>query len=351
MEGPFEELLALDLTRGELLILTHDNPDPDSVASAAALAFLLRQSRGISSAVAYSGVIGRAENRAMVELLDLRMRQISAAELPSFAHLALIDAQPHTGNSVIPHDRVPDIVIDHHPLREATRACRFFDIRQDVGASATILTEYLRTAGVEIPQDLATALLYGIRSETQDLGREAYEKDFEAYHFLFQIADSEKLAAISRPMLPLQYFTQLAGALDAVLVGDTIALCLVEEVSDPDFVPEMADFLARIEGIEWTLAAGLFRGRMYVSVRSNKPRANAGVLMHELLDELGRGGGHRMRAGGNVDMRERDAGDVRRMLRERFSALTGAGGQKLVELREHPTAPAAATIRPEPPQH
>lgn len=338
MNESLRRLLELDLGEGPLLVLTHDNPDPDSIASAAGVALLLERARGLEVTVGYSGIIGRAENRAMVEMLDLGIRHISELDFANFRHFALIDAQPYTGNSAIPDDRVPDIVIDHHPLREATRKARFYDVREGLGASATIVTGYLKEAGVEIPHDLATALLYGIRSETQDLGREASDDDFDAYIYLFHLADTQKLAAISKPSLDPRYFTQLAIALDSLMVGEHVSVCQLDHVKDPDFVPEMADFAVRIAGLRWSLVTGQYAHLLHLSIRSNEIEANAGELMQELLRGLGRGGGHGMRGGGNIDLTlvGSTLEELQTTLRERFLKLTGFAGEALIPMREHP---------------
>lgn len=297
-----ERLLKLPLDRGPLLILTHDNPDPDSIASAAAMQYLLSRVRNIESSVAYSGIVGRAENRAMLRLLKLPIRPLAETDLAAFAHVALVDAQPDTGNNALPAGHIPDIVVDHHPLRQATTRSPFYDVRPELGASATLLTEYLQEAGIEIPRDLATALLYGVRSETQDLGREVAEADRSAYQVLFSLADAQILAAIARPRLPRSYYDQLSVALQSLQLFGASSVCPLHEVIDPDFVPEIADLAVRMEGIQWTLAYGSFDQKLYVSIRTNDIEANAGELMQRVLEGIGRGGGHGMRAGGNVDL-------------------------------------------------
>lgn len=302
MRERLERLLSLPLDEGRLLILTHDNPDPDSLASAAAIKYLLEHVRGMQPDAAYGGIIGRAENRAMFEMLHLPIAQLAEIRFDDYRYLALIDAQPFTGNSSIPEERDVDIVIDHHPLREATKRSRFYDVRPGLGASATIATQYLRDAGLGIPSDLATALLYGIRTETQDLGREVSDADLEAYHYLFSIADPVTLSAIARPPLPRRYYSQLSGALDVMRAGERVAFCRQGDVLDPDFVPEMADLALRMEGMLWTLATGTFEGRLYVSIRTNDEEANGGAVMQAILRGFGRGGGHGMRAGGNIEL-------------------------------------------------
>lgn len=328
-----ERLRSLELT-GPLLILTHDNPDPDSLASASALRYLMEQIRGIQPSVAYSGIIGRAENRAMVSLLPLHVQHISEVRMEDFHHLALIDAQPYTGNTVVPEDRQVDIVIDHHPLRPQTKGARFYDVRDTIGASATLLTQYLRTAELEIDTTLATALMYGIRSETQDLGRETSDEDREAYQYLLPLADAAKLSQISKPTLDPQYFRQMAQALGSLRLATHVAICRLEDVIEPDFIPEMADFFVRMEGLEWVLVYGRFRDRIYLSIRTNATGAAAGETMQRLLHGLGRGGGHGMRAGGNIDptVASLPAENIPEELDRRFLQLLDLADAELVPL-------------------
>lgn len=334
MNDMLQKLLALELHGGSLLIMTHENPDPDAIASAAALRHLLAVRRGVDSVVAYTGMIGRAENRSMLQLLDLDAHHLDHFQERDFSAVALIDAQPFTGNSMLPDERLPDIVIDHHPLRERTRAVRFHDVRVNVGASATILTGYLREAEVEISADLATALLYGIRSETQDLTRETSDDDRDAYRYLFGIADARKLAMISRPPLSERYYLQLMDALESLLVAPPLAICPLGEVTDPDFVPEMADFVARMEGVEWVLVHGYHGSRMYLSIRANDENARAGELMQQLLQGIGHGGGHGMRAGGNVVMEGLSSRHrVEQEIRSRFLEVHDARADDLRPLR------------------
>lgn len=302
MRASLERLLELPLDEGRLLILTHHNPDPDCLASSAAMRYLLKRKRGIDATAAYSGIIGRAENRAMVRLLDLDFPHINDLDFDDFRYIALIDAQPRTGNTAVPEDRNVDIVIDHHPIRDSTLGVSFYEVIEELGATATLLTEYLRIARLKIPRDLATALLYAIRSETQDLGREVSEHDLIAYEHLVPRADRGLLAAISSPTLERHYFSQLANALENLLIGTSTVVCPMGPVGDPDFVPEIADLVVRMEEIRWALAWGTFQDRIYLSIRTNDATVNAGEVMQQILEGIGKGGGHGMRAGGAIEL-------------------------------------------------
>lgn len=317
-----QQLIEIEL-REPALILTHDNPDPDAVASAFALQLLLEQKRGLHARIAYSGIIGRAENRAMVELLDLGMEHVDEIDFDAIGSLALIDAQPHTGNSAVPEDRVVDIVIDHHPVREQSAPVRLAIIRPDVGASATILTEFLREAGVTIPTRLATALLYAIKSETQDLAREVSSADREAYDYLTPLADTAILSRITRPPLSVEYFANFLRALEGYRIWSRIVLVDIGDVIDPDFVPEMADFGARMAGIEWALACGRHGNNLYLSLRANTPGSAAGRRIRDLVDGLGNGGGHGMRAGARIPLGNGGVENLKQQITQRFAEMFG----------------------------
>jgi nanoRNase/pAp phosphatase (c-di-AMP/oligoRNAs hydrolase) len=334
VQESLDRLLTLPMPDGPLLILTHHNPDPDCLASSCALQYLLKKKRNLDATAAYSGIIGRAENRAMVNILDLPLHSISNIDFQKFPYIALIDAQPRTGNTAVPEDREVDIVIDHHPLREQTRKSRFYEVTEELGATATLLTEFLRMSRVKIPEDLATALLYAIRSETQDLGREVSELDLIAYEHLVPLASPAKLAAISRPTLERSYYQQLSVALDSLLVSDRVTVCPMQEVGDPDFVPEMADLLVRMAGIRWVLAWGTHDDRIYLSIRTNDEHANAGEVMQQILEGFGKGGGHGMRAGGAIDLNSvTDRNHLDETLTRRFARAIGEADAELRPMR------------------
>lgn len=281
------------------VVLTHDNPDPDSVSSAVALAYIVKHKFNIPSFVKYSGMVGRAENRAMIRVLELRVAPLLDSDFKPGVEFALVDSQPGTGNNSFPKNRKPAIVIDHHPLRKTTKA-DFIDIRTDYGATATILTEYLLESGLEISSTLATALSYGISSETQDLGREAREKDIQAYLALFPKSNKKLLASIEHPKLPRDYFLTLNRALHHSFVYKNAAATSLGEVKNPDFVAFIADFMLRIERINWSMCLARYKDKIIVSVRTTNTKGEAGNFLRRLIGKRGTAGGHGMIAGGQV---------------------------------------------------
>ncbi len=282
-----------------LVVLTHDNPDPDSLSSALTLAYIVKNRFKVPTAVRYGGIVGRAENQAMIRVLKLRVKPFTDADLKRGTDFAFVDMQPRTGNSSFPITKKPAIIIDHHSLRKTTRA-DYIDIRTEYGATATILTEYLVASGLEIPAQLATALSYGISSETQDLGREARETDIEAYLTLFPRSNKKLLASIEHPKLPREYFITLNRAMHHAKVYKNAIATSLGEVENPDFVPFIADFMLRCERMTWSICVGRFKDKVVVSIRTTNIHGHAGRFLRQLIGKRGTAGGHGMIAGGQV---------------------------------------------------
>jgi nanoRNase/pAp phosphatase (c-di-AMP/oligoRNAs hydrolase) len=197
-----EEFLQWVHGKGRILIVAHDNPDPDSLAAATALKHLLQVKTGREPTVAFGGIIGRGENRQMVKELDIKAVPIHLLDLNQFNVVCMVDTQPGTGNNSFPADRPVHLVVDHHPLRQTCTPCRWVDVRQDYGASATILYEYLVAQQVTISTKLATILFYALKSETQDLGREWCRADREAYLQLVPLVNNKILFHITQSKVP-----------------------------------------------------------------------------------------------------------------------------------------------------
>jgi nanoRNase/pAp phosphatase (c-di-AMP/oligoRNAs hydrolase) len=286
-----------------LTILTHDHPDPDALASAWALAYLAQRVGKIRSRIVYGGAIGRAENRMMAERLFVPARPLRKGELAGVPHLALVDTQPPFKNNRCPPRRIPDLIVDHHPRHADTQADLLL-IDEDVGATTTILVEALNIAGLRVPRRLATGIIYGIGSETQNLGREATGRDMDAYQALWPKAHMKTLWRISYPQRSETFFETLArGIREAFISGRAVGVHL-GEVATPDSVAQIADFLLTLERMQWSVVTARFESRLHVSLRSNDPGAGAGRLLKRLLGGGNRGGGHAMIAGGSLDLGE-----------------------------------------------
>jgi nanoRNase/pAp phosphatase (c-di-AMP/oligoRNAs hydrolase) len=311
-------LLAAVRDTDSLLILTHNNPDPDAIASAVALNFLLANKLGVESHIAYEGIIGRAENKALVRCLGHSLRQRASLKLDKTLPTAFVDTQPGAGNNAPPAGSVLAIVIDHHPQKEATSLAKFAHIQVEVGATSTILTEYLQAAGLEPTPLLATALFYGVKTDTRGLGRtNASPADVSAYAYLQSRLDVEILAEIEQAQVPADYFQGFDAALRAAHAYDGIVVAYVGHMKYPDLAAEAADFLLRLEGAQWVICTGAYKETMNLSVRTRKWQGGAGQLAQAIVGRDGVAGGHGVMAGGQIPLKGRDPAQLTQQLGQR----------------------------------
>lgn len=189
----FEKVLE---ARAKVLVVSHNNPDPDSIVSALLLETLLTRVFGISVTIAYSGVIGRAENKALLEYCGIQPVPLREIDVAKFETVALVDTQPGTGNHPFEEARKVAVVLDHHRLRPDTRQVAFFDVRDHLGSTTTLLHLYWRVWRLELTPKFATAMLYALRSETADMGRAASVVDRRLFKDLYALADLRALSRI-----------------------------------------------------------------------------------------------------------------------------------------------------------
>ena len=298
------------------VVAAQDRPDPDGMASAAALKRILKDIARLDVVIATSGDVGRAENRATLQYLGETLEALDSLDLEAFDFRALVDTQPGFGNNSWPHETPVHMIIDHHPRGRGVSPGTLADIRPKYGAASTILTEYLRAARLQPDPQLATALLYGIKSDTQDLSRGAAPADTKAFLYLYPRANHRLLAKIERERLPREHFATLSRALLACRLYDAACICPLGPVASPDVLAQMADFFLRIEGVRWSLCHGTFEGKLHISLRTILRQGNAGQIMAAIADGLGEGGGHDMMAGGQVPLPETGDDTLETLVRE-----------------------------------
>jgi len=331
----------IDVFKGQrsLLIVLQDHPDPDAVACGVALRRLANL-HGINASIACSGIIGRWENRALINYLGLNIRGLQKIKPDKFDLLALVDTQPQSGNNRLTTQKAVDIVIDHHPIRNNTRSARFTDVRSGYGATASILVEYLQTADLEPDPPLATALLYGIISDTQDLGKRARKADFDAHFFVSRYANLRLLAQIRHGALPDRYYKLLYTALaNAKHFGNCITTHL-GPTDTPDVTGEIAELLVRREGISWCLCTAINEHRLLLSLRSDQVQeADAGKVISRMVGKLGSAGGHHFLAGGTIALKtesRQEIADLQSELRRRMKRIFGYKKSRATQLIRAP---------------
>jgi nanoRNase/pAp phosphatase (c-di-AMP/oligoRNAs hydrolase) len=299
----FERFSQLIKNKKELLIVIHNNPDPDAIASAAALGFLTEQISDLKTSIAYGGMIGRIENKTMVSRLHIRLKQIRRIKYDKYDLIALIDTQPGAGNNDFPAKKRCHVVLDHHPRRKDTKA-HLVVIDSQLGATATIIVSWLREVNCPIPSDIATALTYAISSETQNMYREVNPADMDAYLFIYSKSSLRKLAKIINPALPNYYFIIFVRALKNTYMYRNMAVSHLGDIPSAEFVAEIADFIIRHKNISWCLCTGYKKNLLYLSLRTTHHNASAGKIIKKIVGDVDNVGGHDMTAGGFIQLKD-----------------------------------------------
>lgn len=284
---------------GRLAVVTHDNPDPDAIASAVALAHIAEQA-GTPADVCYFGNINHQENRALVNVLGFDLTNLDPDDdLSDYDGIALVDHSRPGVNDQLPPDTDIDIVIDHHPPRAPVEA-RFVDLRSDVGATSTLLVGYLTKLGLEPPSPVATALLFGIHIDTQDFSREVSIEDFEAAAYLTSFVDVATLELIESPSVSFETYDTMAAAIRARELRDSILLSYVGKIGDRDALAQAADQLLGMEGVNACLVYGSDEETIYASARARGIELDIGEALREAFGQIGSAGGHADMAGAQI---------------------------------------------------
>jgi nanoRNase/pAp phosphatase (c-di-AMP/oligoRNAs hydrolase) len=274
-----------------VLILTHNDPDPDAMASALALRNVLRRTKQTAILACLQGVT-RPENQRMVKLLDIGMEVIKPESVHDFDRIAMVDVQPHYFPGLI--ERV-DLVIDHHPEQPGYNAV-FKDIRPDYGSTSTILTEHLRAVDVNISERTATAMLYAIKSDTLFFNRQANRVDLEAFSYLYPLADATLVRKMEGAEITMERLEYVLRAKQHGRMEEQVFCAFLGSTPREDFIPYVADFYLQLENVKWTIIAGVVNDSLIMSVRNLGYSRNAGEFVRRYFADLGSAGGHRAMA-------------------------------------------------------
>ncbi|WP_209477304.1 DHH family phosphoesterase [Thermococcus stetteri] len=297
------KLRELKESSDTLGIVMHDNPDPDSIASAMALS-LIAQTLGFKTKIFHGGDITHHENRAFVNLLGIELTKVSRGsyEIKRMPFLALVDCQPNGNLTILEESDMEKIkiVIDHHQilqhLSDLLPDDAFIDIRSEVNSASSILTEYLRGMNYSLSPALATALFYGIYVDTKKFSKLS-PVDLKAIEFLAGKVDYEILDKIEHPDISTETAEILAKAILNRRMYKNVVISNVGFIKNRDALAEAADFLLRLEGITTVLVFGIVDDYIEMSARTRDVRVNIGKVMKDAFGEIGSGGGH-ARAGG-----------------------------------------------------
>jgi nanoRNase/pAp phosphatase (c-di-AMP/oligoRNAs hydrolase) len=298
--GTLYDLLA---DADELTVVCHNNPDPDCLSSALALGRIAATAGIDERRILYSGRISHQQNRAFVNLLDLDLQPFDPAlvrDRPEGSLLAFVDHAVPGANNEVPSDTPIDVVIDHHATEEID--ARFVDHREAVGATATILTEYVVELDVTVDSTLATALSFAIRRETLGFLRGATVAEYEAVIDLYDRTDFDLLRRLSTPSVSGATVDAIADAIHNRAVRGSTLVTHVGRTNERDALPQAADYLATLEGVQTAVVFGIVDDTVQLSARSTDPRVHVGNALAAAFDDVGSAGGHREMGGGEIPL-------------------------------------------------
>lgn len=321
-----DRLLEILSVFSRIVVVSHVNPDPDSLASMLGIRALVEAAQpGKPVILTVDGMIARSENRAMVELIPIPLVPVETVNIDAATAVVMVDTQPHTGRRYS-EAAMPQVIVDHHDTGGRLDGVLFSDIRTHLGATSTMITGYLLEQRAMVPPCLATALLYGIESETMGYPREASSLDDGALIWLFPRADKDLLARIRNPKLPQSHFATFQSALANAFLYDKLIFSWCGEVNQPDIIAEIADFFIRFDQVDWSLAAGVFDHQLKLSLRASQLGGHSGEVLQTVVNGMGNAGGHDKRAGGAVPLANADAATIESMLRMIRHRLLGELG-------------------------
>ncbi len=291
--------LVNEFIGSRMAIVLQTNPDPDSIASGVALKRYAK-AFGLDADLIYDGVVGYRQNRALVNTLELELLEADDVDFTRYTCFALVDVATHA-NCALPKRLLPTIVIDHHSVPSGEVNARYHDISL-VGANSTVMTNYLRNAGVEVDGPTAAALIVGILTDTMSFTRGAKPPDFEAYEYLMELVDVDLLAGLMWPTISADALNVLMTAIKSSKIKGSYLLANVGEVNDRDLIAQTADFMIKREGIATTFIYGVCGDVVRASARTKDVSLHIGQTLRTAFGKIGAAGGHSKMAGATIPL-------------------------------------------------
>jgi nanoRNase/pAp phosphatase (c-di-AMP/oligoRNAs hydrolase) len=285
---------------GEDQVLIVINADPDAIASAMAVKRLLWR-KVANVGIAHVNVVSRPDNLAMIRLLNVKLEHIQTVHIADFSRFVIVDSQPDHHEDLATFKS--DVIIDHHP-ETTTADGTFVDIRPKYGATATIMTEYLRAAHIKPSVKLATGLFYAIKTDTNNFQRKTLIEDVRAFQYLFHYANIDLVRKIDQAEITIEFLDDFKRALQNRILRRRRIFTHLGKVDNPDVCVLIADFFMRIQSISWSIVSGIYDQKLVIILRNDGLRKNAGKVARESFGRFGSAGGHKSTARAEIDLKE-----------------------------------------------
>jgi nanoRNase/pAp phosphatase (c-di-AMP/oligoRNAs hydrolase) len=280
-------------------IILYGEPDPDALAAGWALMQLLRTRVQRITMVACRPT-RRQQNLRLMAALKIPLTITADIPWDDFTKLAVVDAQPDFFSPAPP--RTFDIVIDHHPKR-GKYSFKFSDVRPRYGSTSTILVEYLVAAGDILSKKMASALWYGLRTDSDNLSRPVHTADLAAYVYLYRRSNRDIIQWLDQSEVPSAYRDYFIMGLQTLSPGDKRLVVYLGEVPSGDVCVMLADFLSRFIGLHWVAVGGIVKSKLHVVFRRGAYDVNVGRIARTKLGQCGSAGGHQDKARAEIPLK------------------------------------------------
>ena len=312
-----EELIS-KIEGNSVYIQTHNYPDQDALAAAFGLKYLLERFE-IGADICYKGQVDKLNTVAMMETLDIETIYIDdAQEMDEDSEIIIVDGQK--GNSNVDDFIGNEIAcIDHHKLQE-TDMYRFWDIRSDVGACSSIIASYYVENDIDMPISVATALLYGIKMDTDNLSRKVSDLDIDMFYYLFKRASRDAIRKFEGCSLQMDDLQAYMAAIKNLRVFGNVGFVNIGDDCAEAILGTMSDFVMSLDEVTFAVVYSRRAGGIKFSVRNEEEGLDGAVIIKAALEGLGGGGGHATMAAGfapNIDS-STEALNVARKVEERI---------------------------------
>jgi nanoRNase/pAp phosphatase (c-di-AMP/oligoRNAs hydrolase) len=254
----------------------HTNPDPDAIAAGL---FCENEcvKEGITADITYSGGLLRPETQVLIKRLGVQLKSHEQVSPEDYGAFVFVD---HSGGTSpwyregLVKDEDLVAVVDHHDMDKKAPEAAYVH-KEAVGSASTLFAEYLKSGASKGVDDdkmrqLSTAMMYGIRTDTKQLKRNATKRDFDAHSYLQPFADMNLINELEDFEWTSSWVDYMAKAMGGREVKDGIVIASAGLMSadEREVLPEISSKLVNVKGVHTAYALGISPEHIDVSIRT-----------------------------------------------------------------------------------
>ncbi len=256
-----------------IAIICHDQPDPDCISSALCVQAISNYF-DMPSTIFYGGEIGHTQNRVLINKLNIHMNLLNSEEEEEESTKHIIQTLKESiiivvdtssfGKSpcesiagYLSEDIKPDLFIDHHDFNSKI-SCDY--IHKSTGACVTIVYKIIKELGIEVNKTLATAIYFGISTDTANLKSESTsEDDKKAFDEIKTLVDTEAYEKILNYPRSSCLLDMRRKTYNSLVISNNLAIADVGVISknQRSLIGEICEELLQVESIETAVVMGI----------------------------------------------------------------------------------------------